>query len=476
MLIVGKDKPVVEWNSYEMPSYGFPEFEEKKKYGIVGGLGVVSDEVLSRISGDVNVYGIGMRHLRGRDLPNIEEIDGYRVFRPYGTLSTGESTNKCRSLFGLAGFDFNSVHENELSHLPFIGDYSLMIPKIRAHENPDLICAHDWMAILGSYEKSLNLDVPLVVFLHSLEPGRAGGMIHTLSGPQENGHSGVYGGSRTVRDIEAVGIARADVIFTVGKNMVEEVKKVGVMHGVPSKEIEKKIFPIHHGVDTKTYHPMPHTDKEYDVVFIGRFSPVKGVMELLDAIGILKAKYPDIKVRFIGGGELEKDVDERVKREGLEGNVHISTRWIPPDEKAAEINKARIAIAPSKYEPHGQFDLEAGACGVPCINGTGGFMERMLDNVTALQCNPFSSKDIAEKIDYLLSSEERIIEIGKNAREFITKHYDWARRASIYPDIFEAVISEDLKRLDELPLVVPLENEFAAPSISAWLRRTKITS
>ena len=30
----------VEWDSYEIPSYGFPEFEERKKYGIVGGLGV----------------------------------------------------------------------------------------------------------------------------------------------------------------------------------------------------------------------------------------------------------------------------------------------------------------------------------------------------------------------------------------------------------------------------------------------------
>jgi hypothetical protein len=92
-------KTFVEWNSYEMPSYGFPEFEEKKKYGIVGGLGVVSDEVLSRISGKVNVHGVGMRHLRGRDLPAIEDIDGYRVLRPYGNLSKIESTRQMQGAF-----------------------------------------------------------------------------------------------------------------------------------------------------------------------------------------------------------------------------------------------------------------------------------------------------------------------------------------------------------------------------------------
>jgi glycosyltransferase involved in cell wall biosynthesis len=362
-----------------MPSYGFSEFEEKKKYGIVGGLGVVLDEVLTRIAKEVNVYGIGMRHLRGRDLPNIEEIDGYNVFRPYGSLSRDEAVNKCKTLFGLAGFDFNGV-----------------------------------------------------------------------------------------------GIAKADVVFTVGKNMVEEVKKVGVMHGISSKEIEKKIYPIHHGVDTKTYRPLTNITKEFDIIFIGRFAPVKGLMELIDAVSILKSKYPDIKVRLIGGGELEKDLEERVKREGLEKNIFTSTRWVPPKEKAAEINRARIAIAPSKYEPHGQFDLEAGACGVPCINGTGGFMERMLDNVTALQCNPFSPKDIAEKIDSLLSHEERIIEIGKNARDFINKYYGWAERASIYPEIFRSIIEDDLKALNDLPLVVPLENEFSSHSFSE--RRIKAKS
>jgi glycosyltransferase involved in cell wall biosynthesis len=459
-------KTFVEWNSYEMPSYGFPEFEEKKKYGIVGGLGVVSDEVLSRISGKVNVHGVGMRHLRGRDLPAIEDIDGYRVLRPYGNLSKIESTGKCRELFNLAGFDFNGVHENEVSHLPFIDDYTLMIPKVRTSENPQVICAHDWMAILGSYEKSMNLGVPFVVFLHSLEPGRAGGMIHTLNGPEENWYSGVYGGSRSIRDIEAIGIAKADLIFTVGKNMVAEVKKVGAMHGIPPKIIEKKIYPIHHGVDTRTYSPIPGVGKENDLIFIGRFAPVKGVMELLDAVCMLRSKYPEIKIRLIGGGELEKDIEERIKREGLEKNVQVSTRWVPPDEKALEINRARIAIAPSKYEPHGQFDLEAGACGVPCINGTGGFMERMLDNVTALQCNPFSPKDIADKIDSLLSHEERIEEIGENALEFIKKYYDWDERASIYPKIFASIVEEDLKTLKDLPLVVPLENDILAKSVS----------
>lgn len=459
------DKLNVEWDSYEMPSYGFPEFEEKKKYGIVGGLGVVSDEVLPRISDKVNITGIGMRHLRGRDLPIYEEIEGYRVIRPIAEMTHMEAAEKCKILFEKAGVEFNGTHAGELRYLPFLRDYGLVIPQIRTYQDPDIICAHDWMAVLGAYEKSVNHKVPLVTFMHSLESGRQGGMIHTLEGPKENHFGGVYAGSRTIRDIEAIGIKKADVCFTVGTSMVEEVKKVSKLHGIPVKEIEKKTYPLHHGVDTKMFHPITGVRKDYDLIFIGRFSPVKGILEFIDAIKMLKRKYPGIRANLIGGGELEDVIYHKIKNYDLEKNIDVTTRWVPIDEKVVEINRAKIAVAPSKYEPHGQYDLEAGACGVPCINGTGGFMERMIDKVTALQCDPFSPADIAEKVEYLLKDQEKIDEIGVNARDFIVRYYDWDKRAKIYPPMFEAIANNDLDSLDDLPLIVEIDSAEYASAI-----------
>ncbi len=445
----------VEWDSYEMPSYGMPgDGKEQKKYGIVGGLGVVSDEVLSRISKHIDILGVGMRRLRGRDLPIYEELDGYRVVRPLYGLYPDEAIKRCARLFDQAGIEFNGVHTGEVPYLPFMADYGLAIPEVRFNVVPDLICAHDWMAILGGYEKSLRLKVPFVTFLHSLESCRQNGVVHTRNGPVEAMNHGYYAGSRTIRDIEVLGLKTSSVCFTVGINMVKELKEVGRMHGIPPQEVEGKVFPIHHGVDTKVYKPLGNVDKEYDAIFIGRFSPVKGVLELLDAVKILKAKYPNIKLRMLGGGELEGEIAERIKRESLEQNVSVSTKWFQREEKTVEINKSRIAAAPSKYEPHGQFDLEAGACGVPCINGTGGFMERMIENVTALQCNPFDHRDIAAKMEYLLDNPSKIEEMGANARQFVERYYDWDERASIYPPMFEAIASGDLQRLRELPLVV----------------------
>lgn len=446
----------VEWESYEMPSYGGGKKTEK--IGIVGGLGVVTDEILKRISDEVDITGIGMSTLRGEALPTEEDIDGYHVIRPTFTLPPSKVVERFSELFKRAGIEFTGAHIKELPLIRYINDYTVAISEVKVERQIDLICSHDWMAFPGGYEKSNSKKVPLVVFIHSLESGRTGGMVHTPQGPTEAWPQGRYAGSRTIRDIEVLGLKESDVCFTVGTTMVEEVKLMGKRHGVPESRIKNKVFPIHHGVDTKIFRPINGVEKEHDVLFIGRFSVVKGILELLDAVMIVKPLLPNIKVKLLGGGELEPDIRKKIKENYLEENISISTEWFQKEEKVLEINKSRITIAPSKYEPHGQFDLESGACAVPCITGTGGVVERVIPEITALPCDPFDARDIAEKIYSLLKDEQKIEEMGKNARDFISKNYSWDVRAKVYPKIFEIVANGDIKKLNELPLTVDLQS------------------
>jgi glycosyltransferase involved in cell wall biosynthesis len=445
---------IVEWHSYELPSYGI-EKDYSFKRGLVGGLGVISDEILSRISAKVSVHGIGSRHLRGEDLPTYEEIDGYRVVRPLYSLGVEKTLERCRTIFEHGGMDFLVDHEREIPMIPFLSDYALAIPHVTFGQDPDLLCGHDWISLLGTIEKSCLRDIPFAAFLHSLEPGRQEGVIHTRDGPETTG-LGYYAGSRTIRDIEALALKKSRACFTVGTTMVKELLAFGQAHGIMPEKVRDKVFPIHHGVDTKVYKPMK-VEKDYDIILITRFAKVKGVFEFLQAVKILKKRKPDLKVRIIGGGEMEEQVLEAVRTGGFGETVSLSTRWHQPAEKAEEINKSRVAVAPSKYEPHGMVDMEVGACGVACVVGTGGFSERTINGETGVLCDPFDPSDIAEKLWGLLKDPERAEEIGKNARAFIAKNYDWDVRAQIYPDIFDAVMEGDFRGLRDLPLTVPLE-------------------
>jgi glycosyltransferase involved in cell wall biosynthesis len=85
-------------------------------------------------------------------------------------------------------------------------------------------------------------------------------------------------------------------------------------------------------------------------------------------------------------------------------------------------------------------------------------MERVIPGVTALPCDPFETRDIAEKIYSLLNDEQKIEEMGKNARDFIAKNYSWDVRAKVYPEIFEIVATGEISKLNELPLTVDLQS------------------
>src|SRR3972149_10902216 len=144
-----------------MPSYGIGL--KGKKIGIVGGLGVVTDEVLQRVSKDLDITGIGMPSLRGEALPTYEELDGYRVIRPVYVLHLSDAVERCANLFKRAGIEFTGAHIKELQYLPFIKEYSLAIPEVKVKTPPDVICSHDWMAVLGGYEKSNETNTRFLV-------------------------------------------------------------------------------------------------------------------------------------------------------------------------------------------------------------------------------------------------------------------------------------------------------------------------
>ena len=54
--------------------------------------------------------------------------------------------------------------------------------------------------------------------------------------------------------------------------------------------------------------------KKYDAVFIGRFHPQKGVLELIDIWKRVVNKKPQAKLAMIGDGPLMKKVQLKIKK------------------------------------------------------------------------------------------------------------------------------------------------------------------
>ncbi len=149
------------------------------------------------------------------------------------------------------------------------------------------------------------------------------------------------------------------------------------------KPDDKKCIPILNGIDISAFSPnikpkvtreqLGFSDKDLILVFSGRVSPEKGVLELIEAIKKLH-DLPDIKLLIIGspfygeaknGKEYLREVEQAA--EAIKERIRF-TGFIPYKDMPYYLKIADVAIIPSLWDdPCPNTVLEAQAMGLPII-------------------------------------------------------------------------------------------------------------
>jgi glycosyltransferase involved in cell wall biosynthesis len=167
--------------------------------------------------------------------------------------------------------------------------------------------------------------------------------------------------------------------------------------------------------------------KKYDVLFVGRLIPIKGVEYLLQAISILKKNSP--RVAIVGTGPLQEQLYKLA--EHLSITECVKFLGYMPEGKLAELyNSAKIVVLPS-YDREGIMTtmLEASSCGVPVITTYAASMpEFITHNQTGILVRPQDPVDLAKAIEDLLKNPAKRVEIGQGARREVTKNWDWDKK------------------------------------------------
>lgn len=96
------------------------------------------------------------------------------------------------------------------------------------------------------------------------------------------------------------------------------------------------------------------------VIFVGRYTPQKGIPDLLKVWAIVHSKFPDWSLEMYGDGVLNENLKVEAKRIGV--NVHKAAPNIYDYYLASS-----IFVMTSLYEPFGLVLPEAMSCGLPVI-------------------------------------------------------------------------------------------------------------
>jgi glycosyltransferase involved in cell wall biosynthesis len=169
------------------------------------------------------------------------------------------------------------------------------------------------------------------------------------------------------------------------------------------------VFPkvVYCGVDDKIFHPL-HIKKKNQVFFVG--SP--NVIE--DGYDLVKQALEKIPNRIrpkVYIVSWQKDNGERLTEKEL---VNI-------------YNESFVTLSTSRLETFGLVPLESMACGTPVIaTKISGHRETVLDGETGFLVD-FDPQEIADKIIKLLQDQKLTSKLGKNAREYIKKAWNWEK-------------------------------------------------
>lgn len=181
----------------------------------------------------------------------------------------------------------------------------------------------------------------------------------------------------------------------------------------------------------------------------------KGFHILVKAAGLLKHKYPDIKivaplssmrvnaprwVDFLISEDYTVYLKKEIKRWNLEKNVVLLKR-LNSDDMAREYQKSHVFVLPSFQENSPNSLGEAMMIGTPSIAApVGGVMNMVQDESSSLIFPSGDHVMMAHQIDRLFSDDQLALKISRNGRLIAERRHDVEASTMEYMKIYSTVI------------------------------------
>jgi phosphatidylinositol alpha-mannosyltransferase len=185
---------------------------------------------------------------------------------------------------------------------------------------------------------------------------------------------------------------------------------------VTARDSIRKYFPgeyriIPNGVDTGRFRACFGAKNPFEILFVGRIEPRKGLQFLVNALPRIKREIPEAQLTVAGGGYKGMKLD-------IPSEVKDSIRFlgfVAPSDLPGIFSHAAVFVSPAiSGESFGIVLLEAMATETPVIaSSIPGYKCVVEDGKNGLLVPPASSKEIADRVIALLK--------GKNIRETLVK-------------------------------------------------------
>lgn len=210
---------------------------------------------------------------------------------------------------------------------------------------------------------------------------------------------------------------------------------------------ESKIKVLRIGVDLERFVPSKRNSPQLlTILFVGRLVEEKGVFDLFDAyLNLKKNGFGNLKLVYIGEGNLRKSLERKIKKFNLTKEVIIkssSYQKIP-----FEYQKADLFVLPSKRinnweEQYGMVLVEAMASGLPVIaSRSGAIPEILADN--GIYFSEGKVDDLTKRLITVIKKPQLRERLGKMGIRRVQKYFNAQEIAKKFEEIYYQLVKKD---------------------------------
>jgi glycosyltransferase involved in cell wall biosynthesis len=161
---------------------------------------------------------------------------------------------------------------------------------------------------------------------------------------------------------------------------------------------------------------------ESDLLFLGRLTEAKGLLDLFAAMAIVKGQFPAARLRCGGEGDLTK-MKQRAAALGVQDCVDF-LGWVSGEAKQRWLSSATMYLLPSYAEGLPMGVLEAMGVGVPVVaTPVGGVPDAIEDGREGFLIQPGDVDALARRMMQLLADPELRRSMGAAAWAKARSHF-----------------------------------------------------
>ena len=310
----------------------------------------------------------------------------------------------------------------------------------------DLIHSHYWLSALVARDLAERWHLPRVQMFHTLGLVKREVMDEDIDGESE----------------ARIAVERAAVRESDGLVAASEIEAAELMQLYGADPEKVCVIPC--GVDPEVFRPVRQVDAraalgreqcERLVLFVGRIEQIKGIDVLLEALGLLFGRRPDLRGEVclvVVGGALDpgEDAPELEKVEELRRLVH-EHRMEDSVDFIGSVDQPRLALwyaaadicaVPSLTESFGLVALESMACGTPVVaTRVGGLQTVVQHGESGVLVPAGDHRALAEAIERVLTDHRLRMHLAHGARER-AEGFTWQRVGDGIESLYQRVLGE----------------------------------